>query len=755
MGGGSEDDDGGGGNDDGNGETSYADDDVYNDPHIFCHPPCLTVLPFGTLLEITTISFPPYTTSVDVGDGTNTITVSFYNVLIFSSENNATVPRYPSIDVEPEMITLRLITDEKKTTTSNELILSPWPRITECLLGRTSIVFLTFVQQPVALEYASGRDDGNNILSGQITALNEPVFGRGYYHIRPIYVLVIHINVDSIRQCSYLGNQLSNVRAIRFASKNTTIMLRPEKQNATVFDQYAVLARRENRVRNYVNIAGLTMTLLHRMATDTDARKSPDAAQGRIAIDHSTEQCGQRSVHRNDRSQNDDDENASLYSGIIPTGSLFGASSGAHILHEVGTVTGPRSAFANKRQQTSQTLPHNKLPKLQRQASQRDYSDVQFVIPTRKVADHLLNIYWDYVDSAYPWLDRSSIESAYETLWIKDGQLSINERALHCILNLMFATSCVASQAQPPLSRYQSSVEFFDRAQELMSYELMDIYNFEIIQILLLTAVYLQHEKMPQKCLRNISTAIHIAQELGLHMPETIESINDSRERGIARQVWNGCVIMDRIASMTFGFDLKIPQSVAKKGLNYLALNSVEVSSGAGRRSLPSKLNFYVSFCRLHYIIGEVLETFYYFVDSDIDRAASRNIAGERLGSSLSFDKYASLLKIESELCNWAQSLHPFFQMPSDLEDPTPTKHITREANVLRARPFLLQLHHQGAGSTPAFGLYSDDQIMQHVIFQCQVQCTKAARDMIEFIVRNLPEQKQAYLLPSYWYTVS
>ncbi|KAJ5119517.1 transcriptional regulator family: Fungal Specific TF [Penicillium atrosanguineum] len=491
------------------------------------------------------------------------------------------------------------------------------------------------------------------------------------------------------------------------------------------------------------------------MATDTDARKSPDAAQGRIAIDHSTEQCGQRSVHRNDRSQNDDDENASLYSGIIPTGSLFGASSGAHILHEVGTVTGPRSAFANKRQQTSQTLPHNKLPKLQRQASQRDYSDVQFVIPTRKVADHLLNIYWDYVDSAYPWLDRSSIESAYETLWIKDGQLSINERALHCILNLMFATSCVASQAQPPLSRYQSSVEFFDRAQELMSYELMDIYNFEIIQILLLTAVYLQHEKMPQKCLRNISTAIHIAQELGLHMPETIESINDSRERGIARQVWNGCVIMDRIASMTFGFDLKIPQSVAKKGLNYLALNSVEVSSGAGRRSLPSKLNFYVSFCRLHYIIGEVLETFYYFVDSDIDRAASRNIAGERLGSSLSFDKYASLLKIESELCNWAQSLHPFFQMPSDLEDPTPTKHITREANVLRARPFLLQLHHQGAGSTPAFGLYSDDQIMQHVIFQCQVQCTKAARDMIEFIVRNLPEQKQAYLLPSYWYTVS
>jgi hypothetical protein len=79
-----------------------------------------------------------------------------------------------------------------------------------------------------------------------------------------------------------------------------------------------------------------------------------------------------------------------------------------------------------------------------------------------------------------------------------------------------------------------------------MSYELMDIYNFEIIQILLLTAVYLQHEKMPQKCFQNISTAIHIAQELGLHIPETIEAIKDSGERDLARQVWNGCVIMDR-----------------------------------------------------------------------------------------------------------------------------------------------------------------------------------------------------------------
>ncbi|CAG8048987.1 unnamed protein product [Penicillium salamii] len=424
----------------------------------------------------------------------------------------------------------------------------------------------------------------------------------------------------------------------------------------------------------------------------------------------------------------------------------------------------PDSMVANKRQKLSHTVapPLKMLPKLQTEECQKQPFEMQFAIPTRKVADRLLNLYWDFVDSAYPWLDRPSIETAYETLWTKNGKLSMNEKALHCILNLMFATSCVASQGQPPLSRYQSSVEFFERAQELMSYELMDVYNFEIIQILLLTAVYLQHDKMPQKCFRNISTAIHIAQELGLHIPENIEVIEDPRERDLARQVWNGCVIMDRIASMTFGCDLKVPQSVAKQGLNSLVLNTTAANTGT--TALPSKVNFYISFCRLHHIIGEVLETFYISKEASMPPDSTKGLTGVK-SNSIPFDKFASLFRIESDLKHWAGNLHPFFKMPSDFEDQTPTKHITREANVLRARylsvrlllfrPFLLQMNHQNSNVPVERSLYSDDQIMQHVVSHCQIQCTQAAADIIEFITRNLPGQTEAYILPSNWYTVS
>lgn len=250
----------------------------------------------------------------------------------------------------------------------------------------------------------------------------------------------------------------------------------------------------------------------------------------------------------NNPSKGTNDSNTSPLGPGVSSSSLFGASGGLYIPDGIGNERDRRTALDSRRESTSQALPKElkQLPKLRMTGPGKEPSEIQFAIPPRKVADNLLALYWDYVDSAYPWLDRASVEDAYESLWVKDGDQSMNERVLHCILNLMFATACVAFQGQPPLSRYQSSVVFFDRAQELMSYEIKDLYNFDIIQMLLLTAVYLQHQKSPQKSFRNIGMAIHIAQELGLHIPATTEAMDDPHERDLARRVWNGCVIMDR-----------------------------------------------------------------------------------------------------------------------------------------------------------------------------------------------------------------
>lgn len=64
-------------------------------------------------------------------------------------------------------------------------------------------------------------------------------------------------------------------------------------------------------------------------------------------------------------------------------------------------------------------------------------------------------------------------------------------------------------------------------------------------------------------------------------------------------------------------------------------------------------------------------------------------------------------------------------------------------------------MRHRKADNASGANLYSDDQTIGYVVFRCQIQCVKAAEDMIDFIIRNLPEQTQAYILPSNWYTVS
>lgn len=268
----------------------------------------------------------------------------------------------------------------------------------------------------------------------------------------------------------------------------------------------------------------------------------------RATVNNTPEQPSKAGERPSNPSQGNDEDETSSYRPGISSNSLFGASGGLYILNGIESEKDRPTMLENRRESTAQALPRalKRLPRLEKLGNGKEASDVQFSIPPRKVADNLLALYWDYVDSAYPWLNRPSIESAYESLWVKEGEQQMNEIALHCILNLMFATASGAFQGQTALSRHQSSTVFFDRAQELMSYELMNLYNFEIIQILLLTAVYLQHQKSPQKSFRNIGMAIHIAQELGLHIPATTEAMDDAYERDLARRVWNGCVLMDR-----------------------------------------------------------------------------------------------------------------------------------------------------------------------------------------------------------------
>jgi chitinase len=123
--------------DDPEGEVVYLDPSVYSGTPAQCTGPCQLVLPPRALPSKTTISIPPYTTSLEVAPGTTkTVTVKipeivtesmdYYNVRITSGQGQEAFRPTPSINIKPITTTLTL---QGGSTQVRTLSLPPWPKI--------------------------------------------------------------------------------------------------------------------------------------------------------------------------------------------------------------------------------------------------------------------------------------------------------------------------------------------------------------------------------------------------------------------------------------------------------------------------------------------------------------------------------------------------------------------------------------------------------------------------------------------------
>ncbi|PYH62040.1 uncharacterized protein BO96DRAFT_428776 [Aspergillus niger CBS 101883] len=324
---------------------------------------------------------------------------------------------------------------------------------------------------------------------------------------------------------------------------------------------------------------------------------------------------------------------------------------------------------------------HNKalqtLPRLPLLIENKVFYETLFVLPTRRVADDLFTKYWEHIDPIFPWLDQGTITANYDMVW-GDSALDMNEKAFHCILNLIFATSSMIGTTSEVYTHTQCASVYFDRAKQLMSFNLMEMHNLEVIQIFLLSAVYLQHTNLAQEFVQNIGLAIQIARTLGVQSRESCRLLTNKHEQDLAMRVWFGCIIMDRIAAMTFGSKPQISHEIVKK-------SAVPPTSAATQQVLrpntPSSINgdFYSAFCHLHVILGDILESLY--------PLSSEHPSSPEFGASIPTEKddilapqkLTDLFRIEFDLSTWYSGLPPQLQVGIGRTD-------SRIANVLHAR---------------------------------------------------------------------
>ena len=174
-------------------------------------------------------------------------------------------------------------------------------------------------------------------------------------------------------------------------------------------------------------------------------------------------------------------------------------------------------------------------------------------LPERHVADDLLANFWENVHPIFPVLHRPSMTDCYDQLWVANrGQKpelrygGYSKPILHATLNILLAIGCQYSNTFAPQRRISMSDLFYQRSKKLISFDELDTSSLSIVQLLLLTGIYLQSTTYLDRCWNTIGLALRIAQGLGLHIDKRISATESQKQREMRRRVWYICVMMDR-----------------------------------------------------------------------------------------------------------------------------------------------------------------------------------------------------------------
>ena len=214
------------------------------------------------------------------------------------------------------------------------------------------------------------------------------------------------------------------------------------------------------------------------------------------------------------------------------------------------------------------------------QVTDNNNHHVDHLLPTRKQADHLVDMYWRHIQPLEPFLDPERFPRSYQALF-SGSPLHEDEGVFLSTLNTIFAFSTQLQEDMPYKQRNENSNTYFQRAWTLLRPEISiwEPGSLELVQCLLLMGRYLQCTSNAHQTWMVVGSAVRIAQSLRLHPLETSPPspppVGDTTERGFlapttpkiklnpystmpsigassnqSRHIWQCCVFMDRYESI-------------------------------------------------------------------------------------------------------------------------------------------------------------------------------------------------------------
>jgi hypothetical protein len=124
-----------------------------------------------------------------------------------------------------------------------------------------------------------------------------------------------------------------------------------------------------------------------------------------------------------------------------------------------------------------------------------------------------------------------------------DFHISQEDQIFYATLNLILAI--VHQRADPRnTSSYETAQEtFFNRAERLLSPDLIEVESLRLVQALVLKATYVREADMTNRSWIAVGKAVRVAQAAGLYA-ETTKGSQAAREE--RKRVWYNCITMDR-----------------------------------------------------------------------------------------------------------------------------------------------------------------------------------------------------------------
>ncbi|KAK5203088.1 hypothetical protein LTR47_011092 [Exophiala xenobiotica] len=287
-------------------------------------------------------------------------------------------------------------------------------------------------------------------------------------------------------------------------------------------------------------------------------------------------------------------------------------------------------------------------------AQHRHSAAESFVLPPRRAADQMMDIYWNEVHVLYPFLHRPRFTKMYHSLWTGEAD-KVTDHLIYCILNTIFAITCQIHKRYSPEEKTADAEIYIQRATRLLQVDVLAGASIELIQALLLMGQYLQSTELPRSCWTVTGLAIRTAQGLGLHLPRTSANLERQQERETARRLWHGCVFMDRMVSMTFGRPRVITRADAlavpfPASINDEYLSTEPGPDGVQPRGEPSLAEFYIQTLKLYVIQERTLFAMYSNDASDVKVTQSTR-------ESLDNIDFNTILRIEASLKSWDEAL--------------------------------------------------------------------------------------------------